>query len=86
MKLKVSLFTSTSLKMKRRLSMLRKFFATVMILFAIVLAVLGISLPRANIQWIIVITNFFDIMIPVLAVGALVNYLWKSCSCCHTKE
>lgn len=61
---------------------MRTFFVVLMVVVAIVLAVLGIALPRNHLPIIIIITNFFDIMIPVLAVGALVNYLWKSCSCC----
>jgi hypothetical protein len=66
--------------------MLRKLFVFIIVVIAILLAVLGITLPRNNLQTIIIITNFFDIMIPVLAVGALVNYLWKSCKCCCKKE
>ena len=58
--------------------MVRKVFCTIIVLGALALAVLGIALPRTSLQPIIVITNFFDIMLPILAVGALVNYLWKS--------
>jgi hypothetical protein len=62
--------------------MLRKLFCFVVILAAIALAILGITLPRAALQPIITITNFVDIMIPLLGVGALINYLWKSSKCC----
>lgn len=62
--------------------MLRKLLGFIIVLLAIVLAVLGITLPREHLQWIIIITNFFDIMIPILAVGALINYIWHSNSCC----
>jgi hypothetical protein len=65
---------------------MRKLFAFIIVLIAIALAVLGITLPRNSLQSIIVITNFFDIMIPILAVGALVNYIWKSNECCCSKE
>jgi len=61
---------------------MRTFFVWLMVIIAFVLAILGITLPRNHLPIIIIITNFFDIMIPVLAVGALVNYLWKSCTCC----
>ena len=64
--------------------MLRKVFVTLIVLFALVLAILGISLPKEHIQSVIVVANFFDIMIPILAVGALINYLWKSCGCCKS--
>jgi hypothetical protein len=64
---------------------MRKLFVSIIIIIAIVLAILGIVLPRNYLSTIITITNFFDIMIPVLAVGALINYLWKSC-CCYKEE
>lgn len=59
----------------------RTLFVWVAIIFAIVMAVLGLSLPRSGVRIVGVISDFFDIMLPFLAVGALVNYLWKS-SCC----
>jgi hypothetical protein len=59
----------------------RNLFIWVAIVFAIVMAILGISLPRAGVQIIGVISDFFDIMLPFLAVAALINYLWKSCCC-----
>ena len=62
--------------------MLRTLFCWLIFIIAVVLAVLGLSLPRTSLQPVIMITNFFDIMIPVLAVGALINYLWKTNSCC----
>lgn len=65
---------------------MRTFFVWLIILIAIILAILGITLPRNHLPIIIIITNFFDIMIPVLAVGALVNYLWKSCTCCRKEH
>lgn len=61
--------------------MCRSLFGWVMIIFAIVIAILGISLPPAGLRVIIVITNFFDIMLPILAVAALAGYIWKSCCC-----
>lgn len=65
---------------------MRKLFVSIIIIIAIVLAILGIVLPRNYLSTIITITNFFDIMIPVLAVGALINYLWKSCCCCKEEH
>lgn len=64
--------------------MLRTLFCWLIFIVAVVLAVLGLSLPRTSLQPVIMITNFFDIMIPVLAVGALINYLWKSNRCCKS--
>ena len=48
------------------------------ILVAFVLAILAIVLPAANIHFVILISRFFEVMIPVLAVGALLKYL---CMC-----
>ncbi|MEK6731288.1 MAG: hypothetical protein AABY34_03810 [Pseudomonadota bacterium] len=63
--------------------MLRKFVGWLLIFAAIIVAILGVSLPRAQLQLVIYVTNFFDIMFPILVVGALINYIWKSNSCCQ---
>ena len=55
-----------------------KLWAFVVVLVAIVIAVLAIVLPQTSLKPIFVITTFFDVMIPILAVGALVKYL---CCC-----
>jgi hypothetical protein len=59
---------------------MRKLFCIIIASLAVILGILGITLPRdpAHLQWIVIVTNFFDMMIPVLAVGALINYIWKS--------
>ncbi|HCU05208.1 MAG: hypothetical protein A2X77_01870 [Gammaproteobacteria bacterium GWE2_42_36] len=68
--------------------MLRKLFCFLVVVGAIALAVLGLVLPQTALKPVIMITNFFDIMIPILAVGALINYIWKSNGCCchHTEK
>jgi hypothetical protein len=58
--------------------MLRSLFVFGMVIFALVIAILGISLPTANLKTVIIITTFFNFMLPLLAVASLVNYLWKS--------
>lgn len=65
---------------------MRKAFAIFIIFLAIILASLGLLMPREHLGPIIAITNFFDIMIPILGVGAIINYIWKSCGCCHHHE
>jgi len=60
---------------------LRKILVILIILLAVVTATLGVSLSPANLPPVVAIANFFDIMLPILAVGALINYLWKSCAC-----
>lgn len=62
---------------------MRKMFVLLMVLVAIVVAFLGLFLSREHLAPVIAITNFFDIMIPILAVAALINYLWKTNCCCH---
>lgn len=52
-----------------------KKFTHVLVLFAVILAILAVALPPKHIAAIIVIENFFEVMIPILAVGALLKYL-----------
>lgn len=49
--------------------------AVVFIGLALLLAILASMLPQDRLASIIYISRFFDIMIPVLAVGALIKYL-----------
>lgn len=51
------------------------------ILFVVVALVLGLLvtfLPHDQLAQIVYVERFFDVMIPVLAVGALVKYLFFS--------
>jgi hypothetical protein len=59
-----------------------KFLAIIAIVVAVVLAALASFLPATQIDYVIAVSRFFDIMIPVLAVGALIKYLCKRSSCC----
>jgi len=52
-------------------------FKIIVIAIALILAVLATFWPQARLADIIIISRFFDVMLPVLAVGALVKYLWK---------
>ena len=60
-----------------------KLFSTVIFLIAFVVAILGIALPIDHISAIVVIMRFFDYMLPILAVGALVKFL---CCCPRGKD
>jgi peptidoglycan/LPS O-acetylase OafA/YrhL len=66
-----------------------RIFAIVFIVIALLLAIFASILPQEKLATIIYISRFFDIMLPVLAVGALVKYLcshkWKSCVRCESK-
>ena len=61
----------------------RKVVATVVIIVALALAVV-VSFwhqQQQSLAYIIYVSRFFDVMIPVLAVGALIKYLM--CGCCN---
>ncbi len=71
------------------MSMCGKTLAVVAVVVAVVLAALASFLPATQIDYVIAISRFFDIMIPVLAVGALISYLCKGssgCCCCCGKK
>jgi hypothetical protein len=55
-----------------------KNFTHFFVVIALVLAVLAVALPGKHVGIVISIENFFEIMIPVLAVGALLKFLY----CC----
>lgn len=58
--------------------MINKLWAFIVVVFALVIAILALSLPQGGVAHIVKITVFFEVMIPILAVGALVKYL---CCC-----
>ena len=58
--------------------MCRKIFAVIVIAIALILAILATVWPQERLSDIIFVSRFFDVMIPVLAVGALIKYL---CGC-----
>ena len=66
-----------------------KIFTIVIVLIAVIMALLAIFLPPEHIEYLIVVSKFFDVMLPILAVGALLKYLCKcptcavKCSCCN---
>lgn len=55
-----------------------KNFTHLLVIIAVVLAVLAVALPGKHVGIVIAVENFFEIMIPVLAVGALLKFLY----CC----
>jgi hypothetical protein len=56
--------------------------AAVTIIIAVIVAILGVVLPPENLHFIIFVSRFFEIMIPILAVGCLIKYLFS----CHHKS
>ncbi len=60
----------------------RKLFSTLIIVIAIILPILGFNLPQEKASAVLGIISFFEMMLPILIAGALINYLWKN-SCCN---
>jgi hypothetical protein len=61
--------------------------STVVIVVALVLAIVVSVLPQQSLTYIIFVSRFFDVMLPILAVGALIKYLICSdCCSCHDHE
>lgn len=67
--------------------MCNKVYAGIFVIVAVLLAVLANVLPPDKIDYIITLSKIFDIMLPVLAVGALIKYIavgghgGKKCGC-----
>lgn len=65
--------------------MCRRFFPGVVIILAVVIAIVASIAKPDYVDYIVVISRFFDIMLPILAVGALIKYLCcprgKVCGC-----
>lgn len=61
---------------------MKKLWSLLVFIVAIVVAVLAVTLPQTSLRPIFIITTFFDVMIPILAVGALIKYL----CCCKTES
>lgn len=55
--------------------------AAVIIIIALIVAILASVWPPERLADIIVVTRFFDVMLPILAAGALIKYIAK-CGCC----
>jgi hypothetical protein len=58
-----------------------KYFTIAIVAIALLMALLASVLPPEQIDYVIVISKFFDVMLPVLAVGALLKYLCKCPKC-----
>jgi hypothetical protein len=66
-----------------------KVLATIFILIALALATAVTIRHQESFAYIVYISRFFDVMIPILAVGALIKYLvcaGHHCGCCHKHD
>lgn len=59
--------------------MTNKTFTLLFVLLAVVVASLGAILPPSQISKFMMISNFFNTMLPILGVGALLKYLCGHC-------
>ncbi|WP_010596999.1 hypothetical protein [Rickettsiella massiliensis] len=73
--------------------MCRRLFPAIVIGLAVLMAIAASVAKQDYVDYIVVISRFFDIMLPVLAVGALIKYLSGSslkkeggCGCKHSKQ
>jgi hypothetical protein len=58
-----------------------KILTGIIILIALILAIAASVLPAEQLNVVIMVSRFFDVMLPVLGVGALIKYI----SCCSKK-
>ena len=57
-----------------------KAFSTVIVIIALVMAIAVNALPPERLGYLVPVSRFFEVMIPILGVGALLKYL---CCCRH---
>lgn len=57
-----------------------RLFATVIVLLAVLMGILVLVMPPEKIMYLVNVSRFFEVMIPILGVGALLKYI----CCCHS--
>lgn len=57
--------------------MVGRIWAIIVVAIAVIMALLAAFLPQERLAELIFVTRIFDVMLPVLAVGALVKYVFK---------
>jgi len=55
--------------------------AVIVIIIALAMAVTVSVWPQQSLAFVVFVSRFFDVMLPILAVGALLKYL--ICGTCH---
>jgi hypothetical protein len=66
--------------------MARKFIMAAVAVVAVVLAILSVTFNREALTIVVVTSRFFEVMIPVLAVGALVKWIFFCNHSCCSKD
>lgn len=59
--------------------MKHKVYSAIIVIIAVVIGILAIGLPPEKLDGVSKVYRFFDAMLPILGVGALIKYL----CCCH---
>lgn len=61
--------------------------AALTIIVAVIIAALAVTLSPDKLGFVILLSRFFEVMLPVLAVGALIKYLCtcSKCTSCNNK-
>lgn len=66
--------------------MCSKIYGSLVLILAVVLGALVVNVSIENVDKVMMLIKFFDVMIPILAVGALIKYNFcsakKNCGCC----
>ncbi|MGB6977533.1 MAG: hypothetical protein WBE18_08810 [Gammaproteobacteria bacterium] len=57
------------------LGLVSRFWNALIILIAIIIAALAVVLTQGRLITVVYLTRFFDVMLPILAAGALIKYL-----------
>ncbi|EDP46383.1 hypothetical protein [Rickettsiella grylli] len=66
--------------------MCRKFFPAIVVIIAVLMAIAASLAKPDSVDTVVMVSRFFDIMLPILAVGGLIKYLCcshshKTCHC-----
>lgn len=65
----------------------RKIFLGLVLGLALLMGILVLTLPQEHLDILVLISRFFEAMIPILAVGSLIKYLFScSTSDCSTAD
>lgn len=62
----------------------RKIFLSVVLGLAVLMGILVLALPQEHLDILILVSRFFEAMIPILALGALIKYLFSCPSSCSS--
>jgi hypothetical protein len=58
--------------------------AAIVIILALAMAITVSVWPQQSLAFVVFVSRFFDVMLPILAVGALFKYLL--CGTCHCHQ